>query len=85
VAAKIALGHWKIDGIYERGAPIASTVMTKFAAEFVQEMRALVRQAVVDGGGRLEAHMVVAGPKPGASGSRSPKSAGNMVGVGGEA
>ena len=53
----------EINGIYERGAPIASTVMTKFATDFVQEMRAMVHQAIVDGGGRLEAQVVVAGPK----------------------
>jgi hypothetical protein len=69
----------EIDGIYERGAPIASTVMTKFAAEFVQEMRMLVHQAIVEGGGRLEAQVVVAGPKPAASASPLAKPAGNAV------
>jgi hypothetical protein len=54
----------EINGIYERGAPIASTVMTKFAADFVHEMRALVHQAIIDGGGGLEAQVVVADPKP---------------------
>jgi hypothetical protein len=54
----------EINGIYERGAPIASTVMSKFAADFVQEMRALVHQAIIDVGGRLEAQVVVAHPKP---------------------
>lgn len=55
----------EINTIYERGAPIASTVMTKFAADFVQEMRSLVHQAIVDGGGRLEAQMIIADPKSG--------------------
>ncbi len=55
----------EINGIYERGAPIASTVMTKFAADFVQEMRSLVHQAIIDGGGKLEMQVVVADhPKP---------------------
>ena len=54
----------EINGIYERGAPIASTVMTKFAADFVQEMQSLVHQAIIDGGGRLETQVVVADPKP---------------------
>lgn len=50
----------EINSIYERGAPVASTVMTKFAADFVQEMRGLVHQAIINGGGRLDVHMVVA-------------------------
>lgn len=49
----------EINSIYERGAPVASTVMTKFAADFVQEMRGLVHQAILEGGGRLEAQVVV--------------------------
>jgi hypothetical protein len=64
--------------IYEHGAPIVSTVMTKFATEFVQEMRMLVHQAIVDGGGRLEAQVVIADPKPAAGGS-PPITGGNAV------
>lgn len=49
----------EINSIYERGAPVASTMMTKFAADFVQEMRGLVHQAIINGGGRIEAQVVV--------------------------
>jgi len=50
--------------IASRGAPIASTVVTKFAADFVQEMRSLVHQAIIDRGGKLKSQVVVADPKP---------------------
>jgi hypothetical protein len=33
--------------------------LTKFAADFVQEMRALVHQAIIDKGGGLEAQPTV--------------------------
>lgn len=48
----------EINAIYERGAPIASTVMTKVAADFVHELRLLVHQAIIDCGGKLEAQVV---------------------------
>src|SRR5215204_5826889 len=47
----------EMDHIYEQGAPIASTVMSKIAADFVQEMRTLVHRAIIGGGGRLEAQI----------------------------
>ena len=59
----------EINAIYERGAPIASTVMTKFAADFVQEIRALIHQAIIDNGGRLEAQTIGLEPKSIGTGS----------------
>ena len=49
----------EINAIYERSAPTASTVMTKMAADFVQEMRTLVHKAILDAGGRLAAQIMI--------------------------
>ena len=51
----------EINAIYERSAPTASTVMTKMAADFVQEMRTLVHKAILDAGGRLAAQIMIVG------------------------
>ena len=48
-----------ISAIYERGAPVASTVVTPISAEFIKEMRALVHQAIIDQGGRLDVQVSV--------------------------
>jgi GTPase SAR1 family protein len=45
----------EINAIYESGAPIASTVITAVSAEFIQEMRQLVHQAIIAHGGKLVA------------------------------
>ncbi|MGY2811962.1 hypothetical protein [Bradyrhizobium sp. USDA 4506] len=41
----------EINAIFEAGAPIAPTVINSVAAEFIQEMRRLVYQAIVANGG----------------------------------
>ncbi|QDF41310.1 hypothetical protein FJN17_29085 [Bradyrhizobium symbiodeficiens] len=44
----------EMNAIFEVGAPIASTVINSAAAEFIQEMRRLVYQAIVMNGGALQ-------------------------------
>ncbi|WP_131114047.1 hypothetical protein [Lichenihabitans psoromatis] len=44
----------RISAIYERGAPIASTVVTETSADFIKDMRRLVYQAIRDCGGKLD-------------------------------